>query len=62
MSGDDDSALLAIGARLSLRTTARYALRYIDAERWGSDEIAALRCLASMKVDGMPFGDWPARD
>ena len=54
-----DANVLAVGCRLSLRTTARYALSFINAERWDSDEVAALERLAAMNVDGIPFGDWP---
>jgi len=47
-----------LGCRVSLRETARLALSDIEAERWSADEIAALRCLAAMRVDGISFGDY----
>jgi hypothetical protein len=58
--------LLALGARLSLRVTARQVLDLLDRMTghemlmagWRSGDISALADLAQMRVDGVPFGEW----
>jgi hypothetical protein len=59
--------LLAIGARFSLRGSARQVLKTLqgltDSERhrtgWTQPELIALEKLAVMEIESFPYGDWP---
>lgn len=64
---DDDSLNRVIGARLSMRASARLILQFLDemteaevrASGWLTGEITALERLAGMQITGIYFGNWP---
>ena len=62
----NDHNLLALGARISVRGTARQVLDVLDGMTgheilmagWKSGDIGALVQLAAMRIDGVPDGEW----